>query len=65
MRMVWHHLLFDPDKQVGAGEYTFEMNQRYHGIVVVQMVDGKISRWREYQYRSDLSWEEFARESKF
>jgi hypothetical protein len=23
MHMVWHHLVFDPAQQIGAGEYTF------------------------------------------
>src|SRR5262245_19304339 len=32
MRMTWHHLAFDEDSQIGFGEYTFQMNNRYHGI---------------------------------
>jgi hypothetical protein len=24
MEMRWHHVVFDEDRQVGAGEYTFE-----------------------------------------
>lgn len=64
-RMVWHHLAFDAREQVGFGEYTFHGNSRYHGIVVVKLRDGKISRWREYQYKSDLPWEEFVRENRF
>ncbi len=64
-RMVWHHLAFDAENQVGFGEYTFHGNSRYHGIVVVKLRDGKISRWREYQYKSELPWEEFVRENRF
>ncbi len=64
-RMVWHHLAFDPENQVGFGEYTFHGNSRYHGIVVVKLRGGKISRWREYQYKSELPWEEFVRENRF
>jgi hypothetical protein len=37
MRMEWHHLAFDEESQVGFGEYTFQMNNRYHGIVVVKL----------------------------
>lgn len=64
-RMVWHHLAFDPAGQVGFGEYTFHGNSRYHGIVVVRLRDGKISNWREYQYKSELSWQEFIRHNSF
>lgn len=65
MVMTWHHLGFDEDSQVGFGEYTFQMNNRYHGIVVVKIVEGKISNWREYQYRSNLAWEDFVGKSLF
>ena len=65
MRMQWHHLAFDESTQVGFGEYTFQMNNRYHGIVVVRLREGKISNWREYQYKSDLPWQEFTRLNSF
>ena len=65
MVMTWHHLAFNEDSQVGFGEYTFQMNNRYHGIVVVKIVEGKISHWREYQYRSNLAWEDFVGKSLF
>jgi ketosteroid isomerase-like protein len=65
MRMTWHHLAFDEESQTGFGEYTFQMNSRYHGIVVVKIRDGKISNWREYQYKSDLEWREFVRKNDF
>ena len=31
----------------------------YHGIVVVKIDAGLISNWHEYQYRTQLGWEEF------
>jgi len=65
MHMIWHHLAFDEESQAGFGEYTFQMNNRYHGIVIVKTRDGKISHWREYQYRSDLVWQDFVGESMF
>lgn len=65
MNMIWHHLAFDEDSQVGFGEHTFQMNHRYHGIVVVQIRAGQISHWREYQYRSDLAWKDFVGHSGF
>lgn len=66
MRMTWHHLLFDESEQIGAGEYTFSYKGREtHGIVIVQIAESKIRRWREYQYRSELNWEDFVGESVF
>ncbi len=34
-----------------------------HGITAVEIEDGLISGWREYQYRSELPFEEFAGDS--
>ncbi len=65
MRMEWHHLVFDEAQQVGAGEYTFELNRRYHGIVLVRIRDGVIANWREYQYESPLDWPTFVGENRF
>lgn len=66
MTMTWHHLLFDEPKQIGVGEYTFAYKGiETHGIVIVQIVEGKIQRWREYQYRSEMNWEDFVGESVF
>jgi hypothetical protein len=65
MQMAWHHIVFDEAQQVGAGEYTFEMNNRYHGVVMVKVTGGLISNWREYQYQSTLSWTEFMDENAF
>ena len=65
MKMTWHHLAFDEASQIGFGEYTFQMNNRYHGIVIVKIRSGKISNWREYQYKSDLEWREFVKKNDF
>jgi ketosteroid isomerase-like protein len=65
MRMSWHHLAFNEESQIGFGEYTFQMNNRFHGIVVVKIRGGKISNWREYQYKSDLEWREFVKKNDF
>jgi uncharacterized protein (TIGR02246 family) len=65
MRMEWHHIAFDEEQQVGFGEYTFQGNSRYHGIVVVKLRAGQISNWREYQYKSDQAWPEFTRLNPF
>ena len=65
MKMTWHHLVFNAEEQIGCGEYTFQMHGRYHGIVVVKIEAGLIKHWREYQYRSELSWEEFISHNPF
>lgn len=65
MKMTWHHLAFNEAEQIGFGEYTFQMHGRYHGIVIVKIEAGLIKQWREYQYRSELSWEEFTSQNPF
>lgn len=65
MSMTWHHLLFDERRQQGVGEYTFVGRQQYHGLVIVELHDGLVRRWREYQYANDLSWAEFVGDSAF
>ena len=65
MKMIWRHLAFDEASQIGFGEYTFQMNNRYHGIVIVKIRKGKISNWREYQYKSDLEWGKFVEKNDF
>ena len=65
MKMKWHNLAFNEEKQIGFGEYTFSMNSQYHGVVIMKFENGKIMKWREYQYKSPLSWDDFAEESKF
>ena len=66
MEMTWHHIVFDEDQHIGTGEYTFAHRGRLsHGIVIVKIEDGKIDRWREYQYRSTTEWRAFIGESRF
>jgi ketosteroid isomerase-like protein len=65
MKMTWHHLVFDEEKQVGAGEFTFEFGNKVHGVAMIKVTEGKISNWREYWYESDLDWEKFIGENKF
>ena len=59
MHMTWHHLAFNEAEQIGFGEYSFQMRGRYHGIVTVKIENGLIKFWREYQYKTELSWDEF------
>ncbi len=66
MTMTWHHIVFNEAKQIGAAEYTFAYRGRKaHGMVIVQTAEGKIKKWREYQYRSEMDWEEFVGKSMF
>jgi hypothetical protein len=59
MSMVWHHLWFDEANQTGSGEYTFEVQEQNHGVAVVELKEGKISKWREYQWSGNLPFAEF------
>ena len=59
-RVDWHHVVFDPARQVGAVEYSYEGTHRYHGAVLVQVTGGKIARWREHQHVDARRWEDFA-----
>ena len=65
MKMEWHHLVFDEDSQIGAGEYTFTYEIRTHGTVMVRIVGGKIANWREYEEASPLDWAEFVGPNRF
>ena len=65
MKMTLHHLAFNEREQIGFGEYTFQMPGRYHGIVVVIVKSGLIEYWREYQYPTELNWEEFTQHNPF
>jgi hypothetical protein len=59
MRMAWHTILFDGDRQMGAAEYTYTGTNTYHGVAVIRLRDDLIANWREYQVRSDLDWNAF------
>jgi hypothetical protein len=66
MSMTWHHQAFDPVAQVGFGEYTFGYaGYQAHGVTVIQLRQGRIARWREYEVSSAASWSEFTRSNPF
>jgi len=65
MHMVWHHLVFDPAQQIGAGEYTSRYRKQTHGLVIVKISGGLIQNWREYEIESELPWEEFVGDNTF
>ncbi len=64
-KTVWHTIIFDEDRQIGAGEYTYEGTHRYHGVVLVRLQNGKITHWREYQHIDDRDWQTFAASTMF
>ncbi len=63
-RTVWHTILFDPDRQIGAAD-TYEGTHRYHGVVMIRVSPAGITHWREYQHISPLAWQEFVGVTKF
>jgi hypothetical protein len=65
MNMVWHHILFDEEEQLGSGEFTFTYGSTVHGVTMLKVQDGLISNWREYWYASVLPWEEFTQLNSF
>ena len=65
MSLIWHHIVFDPEQQIGAAEYTYRGTRTYHGITLVRVEDDLIADWREYQYPSELEWEAFSAGNRF
>ncbi len=60
--MIWHHLWYNPETGVGAGEYSFHnggRNTAVHGVAVVEITNGKIRIWREYQRRGEIDYDAF------
>lgn len=65
MKMQWHHLIYDEQTGIGAGEFTFDYGGAVHGMVIVRIQNAKINNWREYWYESPLSWEKFTEKNPF
>ncbi|ESA38722.1 hypothetical protein N836_30865 [Leptolyngbya sp. Heron Island J] len=61
MNMSWHNLVFDEEKQLGFGEFTFQLNSSYqiHGVASMTVLNGLISSWRQYYVESPLPWNGF------
>lgn len=51
--------------QIGAGEYTFEMHNKNHGMVIVKVENGKIKNWREYQWTGNMDFDSFVGGNRF
>lgn len=61
MEMRWRGIGYDAGTSTAYGEYTFRARRQYHGVVIATFRDDLIASWREYQYTSELPWEEFVR----
>lgn len=60
--MRFENLWFDEERQIGAGEYTFgEEGEAVfdHGVTVMEIRDGLIAAWREYQRKGPPTLEAF------
>ncbi len=60
-KMVFHNLWFDESTQTGSGEYTFSYGVEIAdtGVVVVELNNGKISFWREYQQKGPSEFSKY------
>jgi hypothetical protein len=48
------------------GEYTFAYSgYQAHGVTVIQLRQGRIARWREYEVASAATWGQFTRANPF
>jgi hypothetical protein len=60
--MTFHHLWFDERSQIGAGEYSFGLqgsDEADHGVVVVEIHESRIAKWREYQQKGPADFKRF------
>lgn len=66
--MKFHNLWFNENQQIGAGEYSFGNIARpnaVHGVAVVEIKNGRIRFWREYQRKGSADFKRFiAKENK-
>ena len=56
---TWHRFVFDEERQAGAAEYTYVGARQYHGAVMIELRDGMVATWREWQHVTDVAWEMF------
>ena len=62
-KMEFHNLWFNESTQTGAGEYTFSYGTKISdvGIVAIEIQNGKIKFWREYQRKGPTNFNDFLR----
>lgn len=57
-----HRVWFNEDSQSGVAEFTFGVEGKMsadHGVVVVDLADGKIASWREYPRKGPADFAHF------
>jgi hypothetical protein len=42
MKMSWHHLVFNEQEQIGAGEFTFEFGSKVHGVAMRPLITATV-----------------------
>ena len=60
--MRFHTVAFDESALRGFGEYTFGHERSEtadHGVAVVEVADGRIAVWREYQRKGASAFSDF------
>ena len=60
--MQFHNLFYNPESGIGGGEYTFghrDSERADVGVAVVQISDGRIVFWREYQRKGPADFSTF------
>jgi hypothetical protein len=60
--MTFHNLCFNEATQIGMGEFTFGMSGKETadvGVVVVELQNGRIKKWREYPRKGPADFEQF------
>ena len=57
--VTWHTIVFDEASQTGAVEYSYNETHLYHGLVLVTVANGLVTRWREYQHISEHEFDAF------
>ena len=60
--MRFNTIAFDEEAQRGLGEFSFGsegQENANHGVAVVEIADGRIATWREYQRTGPASFADF------
>ncbi len=62
-KMDFHNLWFNSKTQSGTGEFTFSYGEdtAISGVVVVELLGGKIGFWREYLQTGPADFKDFLR----
>jgi hypothetical protein len=56
---TFHNWVFDEERQLGVAEFSYAGSYIYYGTAWIEMAEDKIACWREYQHRSEKTFDEF------